>query len=352
MDFIDIIKEFRKGTPDIRRVVMAVKIFSLVCFLGGVGFLAFYKILSSEEIPFELPANYLYAFVLSSFLIGSLFYYSSKAIQEMRQSGKRIAQFAIILLIIQFGFFFIFMFTRGTHIFREENITIIVIFFVIFFGQFGSLGYLGVRYLERLPLNKSGYPGGTVMPATLDENMEFAVFNPEPGPIMKYSDALLPFGIFGTFLFVIGVFFVLMFAMYMYFDPMRMAIFAVTLFLFLFLSMIFYNFTSSPFQKVRTPVVAFTGGVSIFFFNAGWPFCRLLVYEDGVEIRCMFHRFFLPYDKMEDIPKKLGPINRGILFRTSLPGVPSGIRYYGFRMKRVLEVINRYRNEYLTKRSS
>jgi hypothetical protein len=74
-----------------------------------------------------------------------------------------------------------------------------------------------------------------------------------------------------------------------------------------------------------------------------------MVYEDGVEVRVEFHRLFIPYNKMADLPNKIGFFGRGVLIKSDLPGVPSGIRFSGFGMKKILIVLNEMRNKSLAK---
>jgi hypothetical protein len=62
----------------------------------------------------------------------------------------------------------------------------------------------------------------------------------------------------------------------------------------------------------------------------------------------MFHRFFIPYDKLEEIPDKVGFFNRGILIKSDLPDVPSSIRFSGFGMNKIIETINETRRKYVT----
>ena len=81
-------------------------------------------------------------------------------------------------------------------------------------------------------------------------------------------------------------------------------------------------------------------------FHGTWPFFRLMIYKDGIEIRVMFHRFFIPYNKMDDLPGKIGFFSRGILIKSNLPDVASGIRFQGFGMKKILEVVNENRNNF------
>lgn len=54
--------------------------------------------------------------------------------------------------------------------------------------------------------------------------------------------------------------------------------------------------------------------------------CKVLIYRDGVEIRAMFTRYFLPHDKYVEPPCITGMFSNTLLFRTSLPGVPETIR--------------------------
>ena len=126
--------------------------------------------------------------------------------------------------------------------------------------------------------------------------------------------------------------------------------FFLPVFILVFFSPILYNRVASPFEQERPLVASYTGGGSTFLLNASWPFFRLLVYNDGVEIRVIFHRFFIPYDRMEDLPAKLGFFSMGILFRSDLPGVPSSIRFYGFGSKGTLALIQEQRAKYLAQK--
>jgi hypothetical protein len=92
-------------------------------------------------------------------------------------------------------------------------------------------------------------------------------------------------------------------------------------------------------------VASFTGGGSIFLFSGTWPFFSVIIYAVGLEVRVMFPRYFIPYEKMDDLPEKIGFFSRGLLIRSNLSGVPSGIRYQGFGMRKVLAVIKRHKEE-------
>jgi hypothetical protein len=131
------------------------------------------------------------------------------------------------------------------------------------------------------------------------------------------------------------------------FGPQAIPALFLLLVLPVFVGPILYNQAASPFEQGRTVVESYTGGGSLFRMNGSWPFFRLLVYADGVELRVMFHRFFIPYDRMDGLPDKTGFFSNGLLFRSDLPGVPSSIRFYGFRAKGVLALVKDKRERFL-----
>ena len=112
-----------------------------------------------------------------------------------------------------------------------------------------------------------------------------------------------------------------------------------------------WNRIPSPFQKTRRVVASFTGGGGIFLFHGSWPFFRLLVYEDGLEARFMFHCFFIPYDRMAPLPEKAGFFALGLIIRSDLPGVPSRIRFFGFLLSKILDRIHEAREKFSSAKS-
>ncbi len=107
------------------------------------------------------------------------------------------------------------------------------------------------------------------------------------------------------------------------------------------------NFVPSPFQEGRQAGASFTGGGPISLFGGTWPFSRLLVYRDGLEVRLLFHRFFVPYEAMDEIPERVGFFLRGILIRSDFPGA---IRFQGFGMKKLARIVARHRKRLLEER--
>jgi hypothetical protein len=242
-----------------------------------------------------------------------------------------------------------FVFPREAVPLRDSKVSIIfAIFFALFVGQFALLAYFGVRYLGRLPVKDNIYTGDESKYQDISIADEKIGRESSLGQT-KYKDALLPFGILGTFAFLIGVPLLLIFILERYFGHGVFPYLFMLTFVLIFVGPIVYNYIPSRFQRERSVVASYTGGGSILLFHGSWPFFKLIVYEDGVEVRVEFHRFFIPYDKMGDLPNKIGFFSRGVLIKSDLPGVPSGIRFSGFGMKKILKVLNEMRNRCLAK---
>ncbi|KPA13181.1 membrane protein [Candidatus Magnetomorum sp. HK-1] len=347
MDFFDLLKELRSNNPSLTKARKAMKVLGWICIGGAIWNCAIFYIAPFDESPFNLPPSYPFYALFSLLFIGSLFLYSAQAISKSKPNGKKIGQAAIFLLVAIILGFMYFIFPLSEFPIDEGPFSIIfIIFLVIAFAQFGIPAFYVVRYLGRLTLqddylNENGYKSERLVKMKDDSS-----WNNKSISQLKYKEALIPFGVLGIFALLIAIPLLSFFAIDMFDDPSKMIPNFMATFVFIFFALVAYNFIPSTFQKQRKTIESFTGEGSIFLFNGTWPFFRLLVYEDGIEIRVMLHRFFVPYDKMEDIPEKVGFFSRGILIKTELPGVPSGIRYQGFGIKKVTEIVIKYRNIY------
>jgi len=349
MSFFDLIKELRKGEPDIKKATKAMKILGWICVFGAIWNFAIYYIGPFEENPFNLPENYPYL-ALSIFLsLGATFFLSARGIRDGTSWGKKLGQLAVVWLVAVFIGAMFFILPEDAIPSESKSVSIIfTIFMVIVAAQFFVPAYFGVRYLGRLPIKGYIYPdrrfeSDNISSATADKISMGSQTTHD-----KYKDALLPFGVIGTFALLIAVPMMTIFIVEKFVRPESLAILFAPTFLFVFLTPIFYNFIPSPFERERDVISAHTGGGSIFLFSGTWPFFRFLMYSDGVEVRVMLHRFFIPYDKLEDLPKKIGFFSRGILIKSDLPGVPSNIRFFGLGMKKILNILNEKRNQYTT----
>jgi hypothetical protein len=347
MDFFDFIKELRNGEPDTRKAEKAMKILGWICTVGALWNFIIYFIAPFKESPFNLPPQYPYLALTVLLFLGALFFRSSRGIREMEPWGKKTGQIAIVMLIGVFIGFMFFVFPTKAVPLRDNAFSVVFLLFAaVFVAQFALPAYFGVRYLSRLPV-KGRCTGTRYQPESTSPRPEERINRESAMPQVRYREALFPFGIIGTFAIILAGFLLAMFVGDKYAGADFMP-FPFALFFLIFFGTVAYNYFPSSFQDKRDVMATFTGGGSIFLFHGSWPFFRLMVYKDGLEVRFMFHRFFIPYDKMGDIPDKIGFFNRGILIKSDLPGVPSGIRFSGFGMKRILEVVNEAKSKYLT----
>jgi len=329
------------------KAARAMKILGWICGGAAVWNFAFYFLAPFDKTPFQLPPQYPYIALLSLLFVGALFFYASNAVKALNPAGKQAGQLAIVLLIGLCAGLFYFIFSDDTFPFPDSAFPMIpIVFFVIFSAQFGLPAYYGIRYLQRLPVKQSCVGEERFGPESITRSLDGKKGRSDTASKTEYKDALLPFGVFGTFALLIAVPLCLFFAIEKYWDLEKAGFLLMPTILLILFGPVAYNHLPSRFQKQRNVVASYTGGGSIFLFNASWPFFRLMVYDDGLEIRTTLHRFFIPYDKMDDFPKKVGFFSRGLLIKSKLPGVPSGIRYQGFGMKKIVQVVAERRNNF------
>lgn len=346
MDFFDMVKELRKGTPEVEKTAGAMKIFAWACIIGAIWNFALYYLAPFDDAPFKLAPSFPWVTLISFLFLGALFFYAAERIRRLQANGKKAGQIALVLLFILFVGFGFFMVPLDN--FPLDDAVIYAFFgvaFILVATQFGLPVYYGVRYLERLPVREDNLDEAVFKPEesikVIDDRVDIAE---HPVAENQYKDALLPFGVLGTFALFLAVPLLTIFTLAEIVGDKYLPLLMFPTFMLLFAGPISYNFFPSPFQKRYTFEASFITGGSIFLFNGSWPFFRLLVYREGLEVRFMFHRFFIPYDQMEDFPEKVGFFSRGILIKSNLPDVPSGIRIQGFGMKKMIETINRNRN--------
>jgi hypothetical protein len=197
--------------------------------------------------------------------------------------------------------------------------------------QVGIPAYLGFRYLGKLAAAPA--PG----PVTPQSTPLSASHGSRES---TYTDSPFPFGIVGTFVPMVLILILGTFTGVALAGPEIMPFIFIPLFFAVFIGPALFNRRMSPFERSRTLIDSFTGGGSIFLFHGSWPFFRLLVYRDALEVRVMYHRFLIPFDMMEELPETVGFFSSGIPIRSNLPGVPSCIRFNGFGSNRIAKSLH------------
>lgn len=356
MSFFDLLNELRKSKPNLKKAIKAMKVLGWICFAGSVWNLLLPNLIPSGKFQFALPPVQQIGFLASLVAIGVLFMASARGLRRNAPWGIIAGQIAIAAMLIEITCIPLLMLNSNDGFFRDPIFMVFggVAFSIAFF-QFAIPGYFGIRYLGRLELKPVALSertfGDDSKPA--DRVREADVDSVEAIEAAKYRDALLPLGVMGTFALMVSSLLIAVFAVQKYLGENAMAYVFLPGFALVFFGPMIFNRIPSPFQKDRQVIRSFTGGGSLFLFQGSWPFFRLLVYSDGLEVRVMLHRFFIPYDKMGGFPDKLGFFNLGLCIKSDLPGVPSNIRFKATGMNAILGVISDSRNNFkATRRTS
>lgn len=328
----DFIQELRTGTPDIDKAARTLRQIGWGCVVAGGWNLLVPMVFGFEDagIPFSMMHAYGAAAVLLP--LGLLFLAASRGVAAREPRGKRLGQTAVVLLLVALclmPLLLLPMFDElgggATGLPRR----ILLLFGAIIVAQSMISAYFGLRYLQRLPMDAA--PDGLT---AYDEDaigLELAERFAVPGSGAKFKDALLPVGLHGTFVLEIMVLFAFIFLAQSVWGENAVGWAFFVVFPVVFLAPMLYNFLTSPFEEGRQRIAAFTGGGSIAFFSGSWPFFRILIYTDAVEVRVMLHRFLIPYEHMKPIKKPGFFSLGGIVITSDLPGVPAKIRFHGRR---------------------
>jgi hypothetical protein len=350
MGFFDLIKELRTSPPNTQKAAKTMTYFGWGCLAGGLWNFLIPQIDTFKHSNLPIPPSYPYVALAGLSVTGGLFLFAARGIRELEPWEKRVGQAAVLLLVAQLILFPLVIMpeflSRGPAGIPFSTFT--TIFMLVVLGQFVLPGYYGIKYLNRLPTN--------------DVNITTAGYNQEQvsrdlaqrlgertttTDTTKFHDSPFPFGLSVTFPLLIGSFLLIGFLADKLFGHDSFAVVFPGMFLFLFIGPAVFNFLPSPFSAERTLVASFTGGGSIYLFSGSVPFFRLLVYDDALEVRVMFQRYLVPYDKMEAPPEKIGFFTSGVLIKSDLPDVPSNIRFAGFGMKNILRTVNEVRDKFL-----
>jgi hypothetical protein len=144
-----------------------------------------------------------------------------------------------------------------------------------------------------------------------------------------YSDSLLPFSI-GTS-FTVALFSLLLAGAgvgYLLCDcnlpPQSGGIILLIIMVLLVVMPLFYNRKKSSFEQRNTLIEKYDG-IGIIQGLKGAMF-RLLIYEEGVEIRAFYHRFYIPYENIKTVAMEEESFGfMRLRVKTGLAGIPDYI---------------------------
>jgi hypothetical protein len=352
MGLFDLIRELRTCPPDTQKTAKTMTYFGWGCLAGGLWNFLIPQIDTFKHSKLPIPPSYPYFALVGLSVAGALFLFAARGIRDMEPWGKRVGQAAVLLLVAQIILFpLVIMPEFLNHSPASASFSLFTsIIMLIALCQFVLPGYYGIKYLNRLPANDVQITAASYNQEQVTRDLAQRMSDrAATAGATKFHDSPFPFGLSVTFPLLIGSFLLIGFLADKLFGQAAFAVVFPGLFLFLFIGPAIFNYLPSPFQAGKPLIASFTGGGSIYLFSGSVPFFRLMVYDNALEVRVMFNRYLVPYDKMEDPPEKIGFFTSGLLIKSDLPGVPSNIRFAGFGMKNILQTVNQARDEFLKK---
>jgi hypothetical protein len=347
MSYRDIVSALRAKTPDPGKASRWLKYAGLGCLAVAAWnvVFVFFDPVAIAKLP--IPAYFIHGLALLA-AAGCLFIVAGRGVAEKSPGAVLWGQLAVVLvmaLLAAFTYALTGMPQKmglggERHSFEWFDV-IWMAAGVLVAMQFLVPGYFALGYLQRL---KQVLVDETILGRRRT--------SAPPAPDVRrnpdnYCHALLPFGIYFNFFVPIGAGVLFFIFGSRFLEGLGGPGLFLLFFLLLFFGPILFNYLPSPFEKQREVIEQVTGGGSIFMLNGSWPFFRLLVYADGIEIRFFLHAWFIPYARLESISLKRMFLTRNLLIRSDLPGVPSRIRFAGARKEALLARIEACREAHL-----
>jgi hypothetical protein len=345
MSLRDLIAELRSGTPETGKVSRWLRYAGYACFLTAAWNGAFLYV--DPEGLSELPLPpYFEAALVTLVAAGCLMIIAGRGVSEKSPGAVLWGQLAILLIVVLLAALTYWMMwlpgrivpgrPTGPDTWPEMIWTAACVLVSL---QFFVPAYYAFGYLQRM---KKALEDGMVG----DWTAPSMPVHPVEDEKDLYCHALLPFGVHITFIVVLCAGLFLFLLLRHLADGTGMHLVFLPIFLIIFGGPILYNYIPSPFQKKRQAVEIATGGGSIFLLNGSWPFFRLLIYADGIEIRFFLHAWFIPYPRLESVTLKRNFLSKALLICSDLPKVPSRIRFFSLRKKDLLARIEACRQRH------
>lgn len=329
-NFLELIRRLRTDVPRLDVAIRTSRGFGFVCVGVVIWNALVVWAVPGEMLPLPVRSEEIqYAAGLVG-LAGGLALIASHRLRTDLRSGVWLAKGALWALLPGLGAFWA-SFGNVPFVGAPEWFAIAVrIAMALFLVQFALPAWFAMGYLNRL--EQAGAQENSVMEVL-----------PEAESVAEspYRDGPFPWGVQATFLGSMvlalgGVLVILKTLRLEWGGWMVLPVVAI-----LFVVPLAWNERRSPFQQDREVLASYRVGISLLLFNATVPFCKLLVYRDGVEIRVQYNRFFLPYAQLSAPPSLEGLLSGTILLQSRLPGVPETIRIHSPKAAGILEMMRK-----------
>lgn len=331
-DFLEFVRRIRSESSDWDKAYRYARGFGWICLGVGAWNLLCQFLYTAMPMPEQVRNMFRHPALLSSValvaLAGVVALGASRGLRNREPLGVQLAKLGLAIFAGGIVSFLAFFWLVDTILPVGGIGGFFRVFMVLVGGQFLIPVWFAFGYLDRLDLGpERTLPDDSVQDAERMAGI-FREGLTELGPGAMMMGSLLVAVLPGVVLFLFEA------------APERLPfVFFLALFV-AFAGAWGWNEIPSSFQKTREVLASYRTGISLPFFNASAPFCKLLVYRDGLEVRIEFNRFFVPFDRMEHVPRLEGFLwVKKIAIRCDLPGVPRKIEIQPFFNDDVLESI-------------
>lgn len=84
------------------------------------------------------------------------------------------------------------------------------------------------------------------------------------------------------------------------------------------------------------------GGARIDFFNATWPFVKINVTPNTIELKCLSKKYIFERDQIVDLREYEGMFSKGLLIEHKLKNYPHHIVFWTFKFDRLKHGLERF----------
>ena len=93
---------------------------------------------------------------------------------------------------------------------------------------------------------------------------------------------------------------------------------------------------------IKNEIFSQIGGTRLGFFNATWPFAKISVSQDTLELKCFSKKYKFEKDQIIDLREYNGMMSKGLLIEHKLNDYPEHIVFWTFKFERLKHSLEKF----------
>jgi len=93
---------------------------------------------------------------------------------------------------------------------------------------------------------------------------------------------------------------------------------------------------------IETETFSQVGGARFDFFNATWPFAKIKVSSNAIELKCFSRKYKFEKDEIKELREYIGMISKGLLIEHRLKNYPKHIVFWTFSFNRLKNSLEKF----------